>query len=143
VAHHQDPDRLITAHLHGAASRHAGWRRPEGPAREAAIAELRAIATITPAAPPGTFHPPKPVLRTDLLGEVAGILIGAAPDTHPEHNLIAADLLRDAGADEAAVQQSIPVGRARREDAGAPLSGPAAHQQVWTGKPGTAQTPRR
>jgi hypothetical protein len=104
------PDRITVARLHGAASRYAGWTRPEGEAREHAVTVLREIAT--------EESPHRaPRLRTDLLAEAAGVLIGAASPTHPEHHLIAAELLIGAGADEDLVEKWIPVGRERAEPA--------------------------
>lgn len=120
--HQQDPDQLITAKLQATASRHAGWTRPKGQARDRAVAELRDIATVTEKTRHGSVHQPRSTLRTDLLAEIAGTLIGFAPDDHPQHNLIAADLLREAGADEEVVQQWVPVGRKRREGGGPAFS---------------------
>lgn len=116
---HHDRDRIIAAHLQGAASRHAGWRRPEGPDREAAIMELREIATAAPAPLRGSPHQPVPELRADLLAEVAGIFLGTAPALHPEHHEIAADLLIEAGADTARLEHWAAVGR-KRATAGQP-----------------------
>ena len=82
-------DRLIIAHLAGASSRHAGWRRPVGEARDAALAELREIATVD-------GH-----LRADLLAEEAGILLGIADVKGPPtglHDALRGELLVDAGA---------------------------------------------
>lgn len=129
--HHQDTDRLITAKLQGAASQHAGWTRPEGKARDRAVAELREIATVTEKPRRGSMHQPAAILRADLLAETAGILIGFAPDDHPEHHHIAADLLRDAGADEDLVQQWVPVGRKRREGGGPAFSRSPAALRRW------------
>lgn len=70
MAHKITPDRIIIAHLSGASSRHAAWRMPEGQALAAALAELRDIATVT------KNH--RKILRTDLLAESAGIMLGAA-----------------------------------------------------------------
>ncbi|TYK45138.1 hypothetical protein [Actinomadura decatromicini] len=121
MAHHQDPDRLITASLFAVATRHGG-RTPTEDERKKRVAELREIATVRAKPRRGSLHPPAEEFRVDLLGEVAGILIGFAPDSHPEHHLIAADLLREAGADEDVVQQWIPVGRERREGGGPAFS---------------------
>ncbi|HEY9412505.1 MAG TPA: hypothetical protein VIP77_23220 [Jiangellaceae bacterium] len=129
--HHQPSDRLIVAKLHGAVSRHAGWTRPEGDARDAAVAELRGIATVSEEPKHGSLHQPRAEVRTDLLAETAGILIGFAPDDHPEHHQIAADLLRDAGADEATIQEWIPVGRKRREGGGPAFSKAEAPPKQW------------
>ncbi|GAA2074389.1 hypothetical protein GCM10009780_08080 [Actinomadura alba] len=106
-----EPDDLIVAALHGAASRHAGWTAPEGSARQAAVTELREIAGG----------------RTDLLAQVAGLLLGYAPpgDAMHEHNRIAAELLIDAGADPGAVRAWIEIGGERRANARArPFSRP-------------------
>ncbi|MDL4812834.1 hypothetical protein [Actinomadura opuntiae] len=82
-------DRLITARLLAVATRHAGWRVPWGPDRAAALLELRQVATeqVKRRRP----HPPAERIRPDLLAEVAGLLIGTAPDSHPKQNAIAAD----------------------------------------------------
>jgi hypothetical protein len=98
-----EPHDLIVAALHGAASRHAGWKAPTGPAREAAIAELRGIAGG----------------RADLLAQVAGLLQGYSPpgDAMHEHNRIAASLLLEAGADPALVQEWVEIGWQRRQNA--------------------------
>lgn len=129
--HHQASDRLIVAKLNGAASRLAGWTRPEGEARDRAVAELRDIATVTEQPQRGSLRQPRSTLRTDLLAEAAGLLIGFASDDHPEHHLIAADLLRDAGADEATIQEWIPVGRERRKSGGPAFSKSEAPPKQW------------
>lgn len=129
--HNQASERLIVAKLHGAVSRHAGWSRPEGDVRDAAVAELRDIATVTEEPKRMSLHRPRSEVRTDLLAETAGILLGFAPDDHPEHHQIAADLLRDAGADEATIQKWIPVGRKRRKGGGPAFSKSAAPPTQW------------
>jgi hypothetical protein len=133
VPHHQDADRIITAHLHGAATRHAGWRDPQGPAREAAIRELREIATVTPRAKHGAIHQPAGVLRADLLAEVAGVLLGAAGHlSRSEQNRIAAGLLIEAGADKDLIPKWTTIGRERTQPQGAPFSAaPATDQRRW------------
>lgn len=121
MPHHQSADRIITAHLHGAATRHAGWRTPEGPAREAAIRELQEIAAAAP-----------PAKRAALLAEVAGILLGAAThQSHPEQKQIAAELLREAGADETLIPQWVEVGRERAAPVGPPFSASTAAGRRW------------
>lgn len=131
MPHHQDADRILIAHLHGAATRHASWRTPEGPAREAAIQELRDIATVVPAAPRGAIHQPAGELRRDLLAQVAGILRGAAEwESHPEQCEIAAELLVEAGADETLIPRWVEIGRARAAPKGAPFS-EAPSQRGW------------
>ncbi|MBO2463997.1 hypothetical protein [Actinomadura violacea] len=135
--HRQDPDRLLTANLFAAATRLAGWKRPEEKAWKAAVAELERIATVRERRQPSAVHEPPATLRADLLAEVAGILIGAAPDSYPEQNLIAADLLREAGAPEDIIQRWIPVGRERREGGGAPFS------KAAPARPPTARKPDR
>jgi hypothetical protein len=98
-----DPDRLVVAALAGAAARHAGWRRPEGPARQAALLELRDIATVDGR------------LRTDLLAEQAGLLLGAAELEGPQapHQRLAAELLLEVGADRDQVEKWRAEGRRR------------------------------
>ncbi|WP_242892365.1 hypothetical protein [Actinomadura litoris] len=132
MSHHVESDRLIVAHLEGAATRHAGWRNPEGPAREAALQELRTIATVASPGRRGSPHQPAAELRADLLAEVAGILLGfAAVDSHPEQKVIAATLLIEAGADAVEVARWEQVGLER---AAAPLVGPAhAGSARWPG----------
>jgi hypothetical protein len=115
-------DNIITAELHGAVSHHGGWTRPEGDARKQAIAELQEIATVTDKPRRGSVHPPRAILRTDLLGQVAGILLGAATDSTRQRAEIAADLLRDAGAEEDVIQRWIPEGRDRMERSGPAFS---------------------
>lgn len=132
MSHHQDSDRIITAHLHGAATRHAGWRDPEGPAREAAIRELQEIATVTPRPVSGAIHQPTGVLRRDLLAEVAGILLGAAEGaSHPEQAQIAAGLLIEAGADETLIPEWTVTGRERTARQGPPFSETPAQERRW------------
>jgi hypothetical protein len=121
--HHQDTDRLIAARLHAVATR-GGWQRLEGDERAQTIAELQAIATVAEKPHRGALHTPATTLRTDMLGEVAGILLGSAPTDHPEKHLHGAELLREAGADEDAVQQWIPVGRERAASGGPAFSQP-------------------
>lgn len=124
--HHQDPDRITAAHLHGAASRLAGWHPPTCEARAAAVAELRDIATTRPKPAPGALHQPPTTLRADLLAEVAGLLYGTAPADHPEAHHGAAELLVEAGADPSMLDHWIGVGRARakaKASAGAQLGG--------------------
>lgn len=98
-----EPDDLIVAALHGAASRHAGWATPVGAARRAAVDELSEVAGG----------------RADLLSQVAGLLLGYAPsgDAMHEHNRIAAELLIEAGADPDTVGKWIEIGGERRATA--------------------------
>lgn len=76
------PDGITRARLNGIASRHAGRGDPAGEKRAEAIAELRECAGDRP----------------DLLTEVAGILLGALPETDLmyAHHQTAAGLLLDA-----------------------------------------------
>lgn len=99
-------DAIIIAWLHGAATRHAGWTPPHGDQRQAAIAELQELAGDRP----------------DLLGQVAGLMLGTAPSDHPQQKQIAAALLIEAGADPAVVEEWIPVGAERAQRAGSPLN---------------------
>ncbi|MFI0406564.1 hypothetical protein [Actinomadura sp. 3N508] len=115
----QDPDRLIVARLHAVATRH-GWTRPEGEVWAATVAELREIATVRAKPRRRSVHPPAETLRTDLLGQVAGILLGTAPSAHPEKHLIGVELLRDAGADAEQVQRWILIGLERAGSGGPP-----------------------
>lgn len=91
---------MITARLFAAAQRLVapGWRDPDTGETEAAAAELRQIASG----------------RTDLLTEVAGLLMGT-PDGDPyaPRNQIAARYCVTAGADEAAILPWITEGLKR------------------------------
>jgi hypothetical protein len=101
-----EKDRIIVAWLHGAANRHAGWRRPEGEAHAAAMAELRDIATDR-----------KGHLRADLLAEAAGICRGVALAgglSTPQMEIMA-ELLVDAGADPDLVDEWVPIGLERAD----------------------------
>jgi hypothetical protein len=122
MGYRQSPDRVIAARLHGAASRLAGWNPPTGAARARAVAELRDLATVRPPARPGT--PRQPVLRADLLAEVAGLLLGTAPADRPEANRAAAELLVEAGATRGLLDHWIGVGRARAARAECALADP-------------------
>lgn len=94
---------IIVARLEGAGKRLGGWTAPEGEARDAAIAELRAIGGE----------------EKTLYAQAAGILLGCHPEGDPQHNRyrIAAHLLLDAAglteADER-VGEWIAVGQERR-----------------------------
>lgn len=122
MAHHQNPDHIITANLHAAASRLAGWNPPTGETRARAVAELREIATIHPKTRHQSPHQSPAVLRADLLAEVAGILYGTAPTSHPQAHHGAAELLMEAGADRTLIDQWIEVGRQRAARGGPPFS---------------------
>lgn len=120
-----DSDDLIAASLLAVAKRHAEkYRMPEGPALEAAVAELRAVATVTQEQTGWSPHPPGEELRTGVLAEVAGILIGGATDAYRARDLIAADLLILAGAEQEVIERWIPIGREWRAAGGAPFSEP-------------------
>jgi hypothetical protein len=98
-------DRIRAARIQGTAKRHAQWRELNAAERGAAAGELREVAGG----------------RTDLLAEVAGILEGAH-EGEPDEPVArqAAQLLRDAGADPAAIPAWAAEGRRRRADSGRP-----------------------
>jgi hypothetical protein len=101
MGENQVSDGVRAAWLQGAAIRHASWTRPEGAAREAALAELTQIADG----------------RSDLVAQVAGRLLGFSPQGdmfHPQAR-IAADLLIEAGADEGLIGQWEAEGWERRD----------------------------
>ncbi|WP_141576103.1 hypothetical protein [Actinomadura sp. WMMA1423] len=125
MGYRQTPDRVIASRLTGTATRLAGWNPPTGAARARAVAELRDIATVHPPARRGAVHQPAPVLRADLLAEVAGLLLGTAPTDHPEANRAAAELLVEAGASRGLLDHWIGVGRARAARAEYALVDPA------------------
>lgn len=129
MGYRQSPDRVIVARLHGAASRLAGWNPPKGKARAQAVAELRELATVYPTPRRGALHQPVPVLRADLLAEVAGLLLGTAPADHPEAHRAAAELLVEAGASRGLLDHWIGVGRARAARSECALVDPAPAQR--------------
>jgi hypothetical protein len=98
------PHLITIARLNGAAQRLAGWTPPTGPARQTAIAELRAIAGDD----------------TEAYAHAAGTMLGAHPPGDAAHGIHtnAAHLILDAGqltADDDRVQRWITVGAERRE----------------------------
>jgi hypothetical protein len=101
-------DRIIVARLMGAAGRHSRWEPPSEAVTAAAVAELREIA----------------VGRSDLLAEVAGVLVGfreGTPDEPKARN--DAEFCRLAGADEAQIPQWVAIGRDRAAQASQPPFG--------------------
>jgi hypothetical protein len=100
-----DHDRLTVARLSAIAQRHARWRELTEAETAAAVAELRETAGD----------------RSDLLAEVAGIMIGASEGELDEpRSKAAAQLCIAAGADEDPIPGWIEEGRRRRENAGRP-----------------------
>jgi hypothetical protein len=98
-------DRLIVARLPAIAQRHARWRELTEAEKAAAVAELRETANG----------------RTDLLAEVAGILLGAHEGELDEAKArAAAELCRLAGADEDLIPQWVEEGKRRAEAARLP-----------------------
>jgi hypothetical protein len=100
--HESDAERLLTARITGTAMRYARGR----PLAEAEEAE--AVASITEIA----------AGRTDLLAQVAGLVIGfseGAPDEPRQQQ--AAQLLIEAGADRGLIPGWIKEGRRRSEAA--------------------------
>ena len=96
-----EPDRILLAQITGAASRYARQPRLSGLAREAAVAELAAVASG----------------RRDLLAEHAGIIVGAHEgDLDEERYLRTAQLCIDAGADVTQIPRWIAEGRRRARD---------------------------
>jgi hypothetical protein len=95
-------DRILAAQLTGAARQHARWRPLTAGEDDAAVAALRELAAE----------------RANLLAQVAGLLEGFAagqPDEPLKRQ--AAQLCREAGADEALISQWIEEGRRRRASA--------------------------
>jgi hypothetical protein len=100
--------RLVLAELHGAAMHHARWHEPTPEETAAAVAELHEIA-------PG---------RTDLLAEVAGVLIGFNEGTLEElRACVAAHFCIAAGAAPELADEWIAEGRRRAERAARPPFG--------------------
>ena len=93
---------MAVAELTGAAQRHARWRELTEAETAAAVAELQEIAGD----------------RTDLLAEVAGLLLGAREGALDEAKAkAAAQLCRLAGADETLIPQWVEEGRRRAANA--------------------------
>jgi hypothetical protein len=94
-----DPDRILAAQLCGTATHHARYRPLTAEEHDAAVAELIELAAG----------------RVALLAEQAGLLLGfyAPDDPAATRYHQAAQLLIDAGADRAAVDGWIEVGRQR------------------------------
>jgi hypothetical protein len=121
-----DPDRIISAHIYGTASRHTGRGEPTGDARAAAIEELREAASQD-----GKLRRPasQGKLRTDLLSQEVGLLTGLAEETdgnewHCRQLRWMAALCREAAGehlDQQIVTEWIVIGKAR---ANPPMSGP-------------------
>jgi hypothetical protein len=98
-------DRLLVAELFGEAKHHAKWTDLTAAKHDAAVTALRKVAAG----------------RADLLAEVAGILEGASEGELGERIARqAAQLCRDAGADEALIPQWAAEGRRRAENARTP-----------------------
>ena len=99
------PDRILTAQLHGEVNYRTRGRQLSEDEEAAAVAELRELAAG----------------RTDLLAEVAGILIGFHEREMDEPRVkTAARLLIVAGADESLIPQWVEEGRRRAEAARLP-----------------------
>ena len=93
-----DPDHILVAELTGTARHHARWREQAQDEQDAAVTELRELATG----------------RADLLAQVAGIFEGASDgDLDEPLARQAAHLCRLAGADETLIPQWIAEGRRR------------------------------
>jgi hypothetical protein len=95
-----DHDRLLRARLDGIALRHADWHEPAADETAAAAQELREVAGG----------------RSDLLAEVAGLLLGfyqGGPD-EPRAKA-AAHFCIAAGADEALIPAWVKEGKRRAE----------------------------
>src|SRR5690348_14065146 len=95
-------EQIVTAQLTGAARQHARGRPLTAGEHDAAVAALRELAAG----------------RAELLAQVAGLLEGSA-EGQPDEPLKrqAAQLCRDAGADETLIPQWIAEGRRRTADA--------------------------
>ena len=93
------------ARLSAIAQRHARWRELTEAETTAAVGELRETAGA----------------RSDLLAEVAGIMLGASEGELDEPKAkAAAELCRQAGADEGLIPEWIAEGRRRAEAARLP-----------------------
>jgi hypothetical protein len=103
-----DPVRLVTARLHGAAKRRAGWGELTEPETAAGVAELQEIVA-------GRDDGPA------LLAETAGLLLGCHEgDLDEARARGAARLCRLAGADESLIAEWAEEGRRRRANSGKP-----------------------
>jgi len=101
-------DRLLVSEIRGEARLHARWRELTADEHAASVAALREVAAG----------------RADLLAEVAGIMLGACEGQLDEPLMRqAAQLCRDAGADEALIPAWIEEGRRGRADASRPPFG--------------------
>ena len=95
-------DRLLVSEIRGEARLHARWHELTAGEHAAAVAALREVAAG----------------RADLLAEVAGIILGACEGQLDEPLMRqAAQLCRDAGADEVLLPAWIEEGRRRGADA--------------------------
>lgn len=124
VAHRVDPDGIMISRLLGVSSRRAGRGvMPEGDALEAALDELRKVATEV--TQPGRWspYPPRRTLRTDLLGQAAGAIAGS-PD-RDQHDEVRVELLRLAGADADEMEKARQERAERAQRSGPPFSRPA------------------
>ena len=93
-----DHDRLVVARLTGVAQRHARWRALTEAETAAAVTELQEVAGG----------------RSDLLAEVAGVLLDAREgDLDEPKAQAAAKLCSLAGADEDLIPRRIEEGRRR------------------------------
>lgn len=115
-------DRQTVARLTGAARRHAPWREPTKAETAAAVDELQEIASD----------------RSDLLAEVAGLLIGFYRRTAEEPKArAAARYCMAAGADPDLIPRWIEVGRRRATaarqvpDARAEMSAPRTGLEAY------------
>ena len=96
-----ESDRIRLAQIAGTASRYATQRELNGQNREAAVAELAAVADG----------------RRDLLAEHAGIVVGCHEGALDEAlSLRAAQLCVDAGADASLIPRWIAEGRRRARE---------------------------
>jgi hypothetical protein len=112
-----EADHLTVARLTGAARRHAPWREPTEAETAAAVEELREIARG----------------RSDLLAEVAGLLLGFYRRSEEELKArAAARYCVAAGADPDLIPKWIEVGRSRAAAAREP---PAAGHRHPGGAP--------
>ena len=95
-------DRILSAEISGAASRHARIRGPlTAEARAAAVAELTELAAG----------------RSDLLARFAGMEVGLHEgDLDEERRLLAAQLCIEAGADTTQIPRWIDEGRRRARE---------------------------
>lgn len=122
MAHHVSQDGIIISRLLAISSRHTSHGNPEGADRAAAIKELREAATVTQKPQRGSPYPPRSTLRTDLLGEAAGAVLGSPPGEGHHQNQNRGALLQEAGADPEVTERAKRERAERAAKSGPPFS---------------------